>query len=1113
MEFFRFMAEKSLQQAAFILIMSVIQGVMAGLFPGLIIYAAADIVAGQGYMIWVFLLIGSIAIQILTYQIAESRTAVLTEQALEELILGIVDTLRRDELPEFERRNHAEIHLSLGEARAIAEAALQSVRSFQSLVTLFILWLYIFSLSMSAGILFLMLCGLILLINEASREIGRDLFLKIAGAEKRLFDVFGHFLNGFREIRINYLKNEDIFVNYLVPFIRKIKQLRYRTVYVQTDFMVCMNTAFSFLVGTVAFFLSSSGGSEVIVQLLICTLYTVKPSWTIVVAVPGITRGQASLDRLRQFAPADRHIRQSDSYVCDPREDSSRSFETLTLENIVFIYYEADGAAGFSAGPFSLTVRAGEIVFLAGGNGSGKSTFVKILTGLYPPASGRAVINGNEASLSDHRYLFSAVFSDFHLFDALYGIEEPDERQIRELLAMMGLTRKTRYADGRFTTTDLSAGQRRRLALMVALQEDRAVYVFDEWAADQDPDFRRWFYEELLPSLKKQGKTVIAVTHDDGYYHLADRLLIIKDGKISEDQHSGKEPKRKGSDPVSCVCGSRYEEERVRHDPADADNTSESHDLDTRPFHSLQIRSVAVKLGCLALADGAVSALIIDILFRAISLPSGYSDIRLIFLFALVMLADFYITRYFNLTVAETIEAFSEGFRIGIIDRIRKIGLISFEAAGAGPVFTSLTTDINSMSDASFRLAVVIRTSVKTAILTAYFAFLSFPAFMTEMFVIGGIAIVYVWNQYRIRDITEQLREREIAFYNAVSHLILGFKELRLNARKNDAFFRQSLTSLCSDLRSLRLKSARYMMTNTVLVYVAWTVLMGMLPLLFPFVSISPGDLFQCIGILCFLPINVFVLALPTVLIALTSFWRLQRTERILETAEQDIVSQAPAAERETFRELCCQDIVFRYQDRQGDHQFFVGPLNLSFRAGEIIFLTGGNGSGKSTLVKLVTGLYSPSAGQLLLNGQVTDIRRHRYLFSVIFSDFHLFDRLYGIPAPDEKKVNGLIRRMGIAEKVRFEHGKFTTTDLSAGQRKRLALVAAIMEDRPVYLFDEWAAEQDPQFRAYFYETLLPEFRDQGKAVIAVTHHDQYFHIADRVVRMDYGQAAEVTLR
>ncbi len=199
---------------------------------------------------------------------------------------------------------------------------------------------------------------------------------------------------------------------------------------------------------------------------------------------------------------------------------------------------------------------------------------------------------------------------------------------------------------------------------------------------------------------------------------------------------------------------------------------------------------------------------------------------------------------------------------------------------------------------------------------------------------------------------------------------------------------------------------------------------------------------------------------------------------------------------------------MFHYQG-DDNHHFSVGPFSLELRAGEILFITGGNGSGKSTLLKLMMGLYMPGQGRILLNSQETDIRQHRYLFAVVFGDFHLFDRFYGLPDVDENRVNELLTLMRIEKKVQFADGKFSTPDLSTGQKKRLALVAAMMEDRPVYVFDEWAAEQDPEFRRHFYETLLPTFKAQGKTILAVTHHDQYFHVADRVVNMEYGQIKE----
>jgi len=152
--------------------------------------------------------------------------------------------------------------------------------------------------------------------------------------------------------------------------------------------------------------------------------------------------------------------------------------------------------------------------------------------------------------------------------------------------------------------------------------------------------------------------------------------------------------------------------------------------------------------------------------------------------------------------------------------------------------------------------------------------------------------------------------------------------------------------------------------------------------------------------------------------------------------------------------------------------------------------------------------LYYPERGTITIDGRQVDrntVQSYRELFSIIFSDFHLFDKLYGLPEVQQDTVKDLLTLMGISNKTDFVAGRFTTLDLSTGQRKRLALLVTLLEDRPIYIFDEWAAEQDPEFRAYFYEVLLQELHQRGKTIIAVTHDDRYFHHADRIVKMDYG--------
>ncbi len=109
------------------------------------------------------------------------------------------------------------------------------------------------------------------------------------------------------------------------------------------------------------------------------------------------------------------------------------------------------------------------------------------------------------------------------------------------------------------------------------------------------------------------------------------------------------------------------------------------------------------------------------------------------------------------------------------------------------------------------------------------------------------------------------------------------------------------------------------------------------------------------------------------------------------------------------------------------------------------------------------------------------------------------------------ERINALLEVMELSGKTAFRDGGFTNTHLSTGQRKRLALVVACLEDKPVYVFDEVAADQDVHFRGYFYETLLPELKNRGRTVVVVTHDDRYFHVADRVLGMDYGKFREIS--
>ena len=288
--------------------------------------------------------------------------------------------------------------------------------------------------------------------------------------------------------------------------------------------------------------MSDTLGGSSIAKTTTALLFVVGACFGLVQSIPILLNANAAADRIARWRPRWRPPSSRASRSCSSRRSVSSVSTCITWCSATSTNSPTPHSGSV---PIDFSLRSGELIFITGGNGSGKSTFLRVLSGLYPPDSGDFTLDGrpvNNASRDEYRGLMSAIFFDYHLFQRLYGVADADPAEIDRLLAKFRLTGKTSLVNGEFRTLDLSGGQRRRLALIVSMLEKRPIMILDEWTAEQDPEFRRKFYDELLPELMQAGATCVVITHDDRYLdelHLPARRIRMDEGRIVEEHTMG----------------------------------------------------------------------------------------------------------------------------------------------------------------------------------------------------------------------------------------------------------------------------------------------------------------------------------------------------------------------------------------------------------------------------------------------------------------------------------------------------------------------------------------------------------------------------------------------
>ncbi|WP_281560637.1 cyclic peptide export ABC transporter [Thalassomonas sp. RHCl1] len=494
---------------------------------------------------------------------------------------------------------------------------------------------------------------------------------------------------------------------------------------------------------------------------------------------------------------------------------------------------------------------------------------------------------------------------------------------------------------------------------------------------------------------------------------------------------------------------------------------------------------------------------------------AGYLQFYYLMLFAVLLCLLIYTKRYTLEKAAILVEEVLYKVRIRIADKIRHTELSFVEDTGHSEIYNSLAQDTVQISQSATVVFASLQAAIMLVFTMVYVAWLTLTGFFLTVTAIALGAWVFMLKRERILNDLQSATEQEIHFFDALNDTLSGFKEIKLNRLKSHDLFEHQ-DKIATDVKALKsragINSVFVMMFSEVFFYILIATILFIWPF---FNGTDPGIIIKLTASTLFImgPLNLLFGSFPLFIKADVAVNNLRELEQKVDAASQGFqLGEPPEHNPLTFKHIRFQDVRFQYMDKEGAAQFKVGPVNLELSFGETVFIVGGNGSGKSTLLKLLTGLYYPGSGEITINGELLDqdlYADYRELFAIVFTDFHLFDRLYGIQDIDSEKVNTLIKEMGLAGKTRFKNGAFTNTSLSTGQRKRLAYINTILEDKQIYIFDELAADQDPGFRKHFYEVLLPDLKAQGKTIIAVTHDDKYFATADRVLKMDEGQLSE----
>ncbi|MCW2248530.1 putative ATP-binding cassette transporter [Azospirillum fermentarium] len=533
------------------------------------------------------------------------------------------------------------------------------------------------------------------------------------------------------------------------------------------------------------------------------------------------------------------------------------------------------------------------------------------------------------------------------------------------------------------------------------------------------------------------------------------------------------------------------------------------------------LRSEAVpnlrRILMMATVAGLSNALVLALINAAANLDKDErGSITTLGLLFIIVVGTYTVAQRFVMSsTAREVERIIHRIRCRLIREIRNCELDGMERIGRTSIFNGLSKEIQTIAQSGNMLGMLFQNGVLLVFATLYLILVSLPAFVLTLVFTAGATSLYLARMARINTAIHEATQAEYRLHDLLGGILDGFKEIKLNDRRS-AESAADVIQASLNAADERTKAQSEFGRTFVFTQNVFFLLLGTVVFLVPMLSDTPSDsLVKATSAVLFLfgPLAAVVSSIPILASANAAAGAIAELETLLrKTAENGRKvgrSTDAAAEPPAFQEIELRDVTFCFDDGQRERPFQVGPINLTLKPGETVFISGGNGAGKSTFMRLLTSLYWPQGGMILLDGQLLEhhaVHKYRALFSTVFSDYHLFKRLYGIDEEARARAEALIAEFELSDKTSLTGNELSTVDLSAGQRKRLALIVAMMERRPICVLDEWAADQDPYFRRKFYEDVIPKMKAAGTTVICVTHDDRYFGLADRRIHLEEGR-------